>query len=122
MSKRKANKDREHRIAYEIVVDCCNEEERSSGWHCYLEENLKFPFKAECIMERRGVLLRKGEQATVTGMSDIEFCSHEMFVDIEWAGRTVAVPLELLKSVKPRAKTVEAIEDWHYWKKMGYEF
>lgn len=115
-------KEREHRIAFEIVVDCYNEEDRSTGWHCYLEENLKFPFQAECINERRGSPLRKREQATVTGMSDVEFCSNEMFVDIEWSGRTVAVPLELLKPVKSDGKTVEAIEDWHYWKKMRYEF
>jgi hypothetical protein len=117
----KENEEREHRITYEIVVDCYNEEERATGWHCYLEEKLKFPFKAECIKERRGSPLRKGEHVKVTGMSDVEFCSHEMFVDIEWSGRTVAVPLELLKPAKSDRKTVEAIEDWHYWKSMGYE-
>lgn len=44
----------------------------------------------------------------VTGMSDEELCPHEMFVDIEWSGRAVAVSLELLKPVKFDRKTVEA--------------
>jgi len=96
------DKEREHRITYEIIVDCYNEEERSSGWHCYLDENLKFPFQAECIKERRGSPLRKGEKAKVVAMSDIDLCSHEMFVDIEWSGRTVALPLVQLNPVKAK--------------------
>lgn len=122
MAKLKEDKKREHRITYEIVVDCYNEEERASGWHCYLEESLKFPFQAECIKERRGSPLRKGETVKVVAMSDIELCLHEMFVDIEWSDRTFAVPLDQLIPVKANKKTLEAIEDWHYWKKMGYEF
>lgn len=116
------DKEREHRIANEITVDGYNEEERSTDWHCYLEDALKFPFLAECIKERRGSPLRKGERTKVTGMSDAEFCSHAMFVDIEWCGRTVAVRLEFLKPVKSGKKTAQAVEDWHYWKGMGYEF
>jgi hypothetical protein len=122
MSKLKEDKDREHRITYGIVVDCYNEEECSTGWHCYLEESLKIPFQAECIKERRGSPLRKSETVKVVAMSDIELCSHEMFVDIEFSGRTVAVPLAQLKPVKANKKSVEAIEDWLYGVKMGFEF
>jgi hypothetical protein len=114
----KKNSKREHRIAYEIVVDCYNEEEHATGWHCYLEDSLKFPFQAEL----RDSLLRKAETVQVVAMSEIELCLHEMFVDIEWSGRTLAVPLDQLKPMKANKKTVEAIEDWYYWKKMGYEF
>jgi|SRR5271157_2957276 hypothetical protein len=116
------DKKREHRITNEIVVDCYNEEERATGWHCYLEEKLKFPFQAECIRERPGSPLRKGETVKAIALSDIEPCLHEMFIDVEWSGRTLAVPLEQLKQVKTNKKTFEAIEDWRYWKKTGYEF
>jgi len=116
------DKKREHRITYDIIVDCYNEEERATGWHCYLEESLKFPFQAECIKARPGSPLRKGETVKVIAISDIELCLHEMFIDIEWSGRTLAVPLEQLKPIKANKKTIEAIEDWHYWKRMGYEY
>jgi hypothetical protein len=122
MSRQKEDKVREHRITYEIVVDCYNQEERATGWHCHLEENLKCPFLAECIKERRGSPLRKTEKVKIVAMSDIDLCSHEMFVDIKWAGRTLAVPLDQLRPVKANKKMSESIEDWHYWKKMGYEF
>ena len=121
MSNRK-NKKRDRRITFEIVVDCYNKEERATGWHCYLEENLKFPFLAECIKERSGSPIRNGETARVVAMSNIDLCMKEMFVDIELSGRMLAVPLEQLMAVKSDKITIEAIEDWHYWKRIGYEF
>ncbi|MDD5673392.1 MAG: calcium-binding protein [Chitinivibrionales bacterium] len=122
MKKQKENKDRERRITYEIVVDCYNEEESSTGWHCYLEESLKVPFQAECIKRKPGSPLRKGEIIKIIAMSDLDLCSHEMIVDIELLGRKFAVPLDQLRPIKANKKTIEAVEDRHYWKKMGYEF
>ena len=48
-SKPKEDPEREERIIMEIVVDCYNGSERYSGWICYLEEKLKFPFRARCF-------------------------------------------------------------------------
>ena len=65
----KENKTREQRIEMEVVVDAYNAEERAMGWYCYLEEKLKFPFKARCKSKRavspfasrgRGQCLRHG--------------------------------------------------------------
>ena len=53
---------REQRIAMEIVVDCYNESEAWSGWWCYLDAKLTFPFQAECIRVRRGSPLKVGER------------------------------------------------------------
>jgi len=114
--------DRGQRITEEIIVDCYNEEEKASGWYCYMEESLKFPFQAECLSKRRGSPLRKGEKAMVVALADPDCCSKEMFVDIKFADRQVAVPLVQLKPVKATKATIEAIEDWLYWMQMGYEF
>jgi hypothetical protein len=114
--------DRGQRITEEIIVDCYNEEEKASGWYCYMEESLKFPCQAECLSKRRGSPLRKGEKAMVVALADPDCCSKEMFVDIKFADRQVAVPLVQLKPVKATKATIEAIEDWLYWMQMGYEF
>jgi hypothetical protein len=120
--KQKEEKDRERRIADEITVDCYNEDECAMSWHVYLEDNLKCPFQAECIEEIRGSPLRKKETVKVVAVSDSEFCLSEVFVDIEWGDRIVAVPLVQLLPVKATKKTIEAIGDWHYWKRMGRMF
>jgi Calcium binding len=50
----KENKTRERRIEMEVVVDAYNESERAIGWYYYLEERLKFPFKAGCKIQAWG--------------------------------------------------------------------
>jgi hypothetical protein len=52
MPKHKIDEAREERIQMEIVVDCYNESERYSGWICYLEDKLEFPFRARSRREK----------------------------------------------------------------------
>ena len=41
---------------------------------------------------------------------------------LRFAGRTFCVPLAQLKPLDTDDDSVEAIEDWHYWKARGYLF
>lgn len=51
----------------EIIVDCYNESETWTGWYCYLENNLAFPFEAECIKSRKMSPLKPGERGSTRG-------------------------------------------------------
>src|SRR5215813_10402030 len=97
MTRMKENKTRERRIEMEVVVDAYNESERAMGWYYYLEERLKFPFKARCKSKRAVSPLRTGEEVTVLGMAPEEECESEMFVRLKWGRRTIAVPLSQLE-------------------------
>lgn len=116
------DKEKENRIDMEIVVDCYNETEKAMGWHCYLDENLKFPFKARCIKQRSMSPLKLGEEIEVISMAEEDDCMNEMFVLIKWDSRKLAVPLSQLEAVKPSKKTKEAMDDWLYWVSRGYQF
>jgi hypothetical protein len=118
----KENKACENRIEMEVVVDAYNSEERAMGWYYYLEERLKFPFKARCKSKREISPLRVGEDVDVIGMAPEEECESEMFVRVRWRGRKLAVPLAQLKPQGADATTREAIADWHYWVERGYQF
>jgi hypothetical protein len=122
MAPMKENKTRERRIEMEIVVDAYNESERAMGWYYYLEERLKFPFKARCKSKRAVSPLRTGEEVTVLGMAPEEDCESEMFVRLKWGGRSMAVPLSQLEPLAADPATHEAVSDWHYWIDRGYEF
>ncbi len=122
MITKKIDKTREHRIDMEIVVDAYGSEERAMGWYYYLEDKLEFPFKAKCIQERPVSPLKKGETVDVLAMAPEEECQHDMFVQIRWEDRKLAVPLAQLKDVSAGEDTKEAIEDWYYWVVMGYQF
>ena len=46
----------------EIIVDAYNESEVWTGWYCYLENTLAFPFEAECVKSRKMSPLKPGER------------------------------------------------------------
>ena len=123
-SKPKRDEEREQRIMMEIVVDAHDADERAMGWYYYLEDQLQFPFTATCIAHRAISPLRVNDDVDVIGMPGEDECSHEMFVTIRWDRKDgLAVPLSQLKPIDDTdERTMQAVEDWHYWVKTGYEF
>lgn len=117
------NKDeaREERIHMEIIVDAYGPEERAMGWHAYLSDNLQFPFSAKCAARREISPLKPGDEVKVVGIASDDECQHEMFVLIKWKTYQFAVPLAQLEGINVDEETQQAIEDWHYWVKRGYE-
>ena len=118
----KENKVREERITMEIVVDAYDEEERAMGWYYYLEDKLQFPFKAKCVAVRSVSPLEKGDEVEVSAMAPESECQHEMFVEMKWKKRNLAVPLSQLQLMDGDDETKEAMADWHYWVGRGYQF
>lgn len=131
MSKFERDESREERIDMEVVVDAYNEEERRMGWYYYLDNRLKFPFKAIWISDRHispltGEEEIEGEEVEVVGMSSEDDCQTEMFVEVTYTEDTVedtfSVPLTEIEPLEVDNKTQEAIADWYYWIDQGYEF
>ena len=113
---------RERRIYMEAVVDAYDEQERAIGWYYYLEGKLDFPFLARCAARRSTSPLKVGAEVEVIGMAPVEECEHEMFVEMDWDEESLAVPLSQLEVVDADYDTREAVEDWLYWTKKGYQF
>jgi Calcium binding len=122
MSKVKEDPEREERITMEAIVDAYGAEEQAMGWYYYLAEKIQFPFTAKCIEKRSISPLKIGKQVTVLGMAPEEECEQEMFATIEWEDEELSVPLMQLESIAADADSEEAVSDWHYWVKQGYEF
>jgi hypothetical protein len=116
------NRARERRIEQEIVVDAYTSDERAIGWHCYLNDKLRFHFRAKCVAVRGISPLKKGEEVEVLGMAPEDDCMHEIFVLIRYAGRKFGVPLVQLDPVKPDKATREAMRGWRYWVARGHVF
>lgn len=122
MAKIERDAEIEERITMEIVVDAYGPEEQSMGWYYYLQDTMQFPFTANCINKRRISPLKDGQTVEVVGMAPEDECDREMFVEIDWEGDTLAVPLIQLESPEADEETQQAIADWHYWVNQGYEF
>lgn len=114
--------EREERITMEIVVDAYGPEEQAMGWYYYLQDTMQFPFTAVCISKRRGSLVKESTTVRVVGMASEDKCEREMFVEIDYDGDTLAVPLIQLEAKEASAATQQAIADWYYWVNQGYEF
>lgn len=123
MVKPKRDLDRERRITMEIVVDAYDTHERAMSWYYYLQDQIQFPFTATCTAKRATSPLRVKDEVEVTGMPGENECEREMFVAIRWEKNGLAVPLAQLRPINITDKqTKQAVEDWHYWVKTGYEF
>jgi hypothetical protein len=125
MAKKKPaqNSDREERISMEIIVDAYGPEEQAMGWYYYLEDTLRFPFTAICNSKRAISPLLINDEVDVIGMAPEEECEREMFVTIRWEKDGLAVPLSQLSPIRATdTETEQAVEDWHYWVQMGYQF
>jgi hypothetical protein len=122
MAKVEPDAEREERITMEIVVDAYGPQEQAMGWYYYLKDTMQFPFTAVCISKRRGSLVKEDATVEVVSMALEEECEREMFVEIDWDGDTLAVPLIQLEAPEAEQQTQQAIADWHYWVNQGYEF
>lgn len=117
------NKEREERITMEIIVDAYGLEEQAMGWYYYFEDTIQFSFTAVCISKRAISPLDVKDEVDVIGMAPEEECEKEIFVTIRWEKDGLAVPLSQLTPLCATAtETKQAVEDWHYWVQMGYEF
>jgi len=85
------------------------------GWYYYLEQQVSFPFEAECVKQRAVSPLRKGEKIQITALAPEDDCAHEILVLGRWGGRSLGVPLTQLKPTGVDAESAQAIADWHYW-------
>lgn len=119
MKRLKRDSVREDRIYNEAIVDA-RPEEQAMSWYYYLEGKISFPFQARCVAANAVSPLRKGEIVDVLRMAVEDACEHDMFVQIRWQGRNMAVPLSQLTAINPDESTDEAVGDWTYWVAQGY--
>jgi hypothetical protein len=75
MTKPKRDPTRENRIHEQIIVDAYGPEEQAMGWYYYLEENMQFPFQAQCIATGPTSPLRKGESVEARRLAPEDACS-----------------------------------------------
>src|SRR6266478_1969887 len=117
MAKQNTKRDeaREDRIHMEIIADANGPEEQAMGWYYYLQDQLKFPFTAECVAKRSISPLHVKDKVDVIDMPGEDECEHEMFVAVRWNKESLAVPLSQLKPTGATDdQTKQAVDDWHF--------
>jgi hypothetical protein len=113
---------REHRLVYEIVVDCYDEFEVASAWYAYMQDKLEFPFQAKCVVRNGSGALDFGDVVTVIGLPDQDECEDGMKVLIEYLEDEIDVPIEELECIAGSEETKTALDDWRYGIAHGYGY
>ena len=101
----------QHRIDYEIIVDCYDDHEVQMGWYYYMEEKLNFPFTATVKIEKRNDQ-KETKRVDVLKLTCKEEFGEDMTVGVAFDEQVHSVPLLSLKNIKADAETMEAVEDW----------
>src|SRR6201981_644519 len=111
MKKRKKDLTREDRIHNQAIVDAYGPEERAMGWYYYLEDKLRFPFRAKCTVSQVVSPLKKGETVEVLRLAPEGACTGHMLVLIRWHDRKIAIPLSQLTAIDENESPDHALAD-----------
>ena len=106
----------QHKIDYEIIVDCYDEYEVSMGWYYYMEETLKFPFKAKAKLKKVDGSVKLTE-IQVTGLAADEegFMGNDFDLEILVGGYATDIAYTKLSDIKADDQSLEAFAIWKYW-------
>ncbi len=110
------DKEREHRILYEVIVDAYGEEEQLMGWFYYFQDNLEFPIKATVRFRLRGggEEIKKVKIVEVNTKNKNEWTIRLGIVEGK-SERIQTISPEEIKSIDTSPENLEIINDWLYW-------
>ena len=112
-----------HKIDYEIIVDCYDEEEIKTGWFYFFNDEIEYPFEAEMeIKDRKGN--KKMTAIDVIGVesNDGGFGGSEIRFEVRPKGSEIIMEANIskLKNIKGNKTAKEAFEIWRFWKSGKY--
>jgi hypothetical protein len=106
----------QHIIDYEIVVDCYDEYEMSSGWYETMNDRLNFPFEATATLTKKGGGT-DAKRVTIVGLhSDSDGFQGDNFrLKMELGGYVVPVKYSQLSDIDTDEDTLGMFQIWDYW-------
>jgi hypothetical protein len=108
--------ERDHRIDYEVIVDCYDDREVAMGWFIYMNDGLTFPIKATVQLPVRG-----GNKETIqVELVEVDPKSEDGYpikigIVEPNSKRVQYISPEHIKSINTTPENLEIINDWLYW-------
>lgn len=102
----------ENIIEDEIEVDAYDDNEVDTGWETFMDDNLYYPFDAECKI-RRNDTKDTYEKVKVIGENTRYNHGSKIYcVDVVFSGFVFTVRLEDLREIKAEKETLRALLVW----------
>ena len=102
-------------IEDEVTVDCYNEYEAYTGWGCYMDDNMNFPFEAEYLVKKRsGEKVWKKLNVVRADEDNDVYNGGEYNVEIELDDIVISVNINKLKNAEADEMTMQALQVWRH--------
>jgi hypothetical protein len=113
---REHDKERDHRIHDEIIVDAYGDEEQAMSWYYYMEEKLVFPMKAKVKLRLRGGKTEEKAVKIVEIDPESETSLTLRFGMTEGKSDRVQYisPADIVR-IQTTEENLEVLNDWLYW-------
>ena len=107
---------RHHRILYEVIVDCYDEEEQLMGWYYYMTDNLKFPINVTVRFRLKGgtTEIKPAQIVDIDPKSERGSAIRLGIAELGSA-RVQYISPEELTSADTTPENLEILNDWLYW-------
>ena len=113
---REKDKERDHRIHYEIIVDAYDEYEQAMSWYYHMEENLEFPMKAKVKLRLRGGKTEeKAVQIVEVDPKSETSLTLRLGITEGKSDRVQYISPEDIVSINTSDENLEILNDWLYW-------
>ena len=107
---------REHRILYEVIVDCYNDDEELMGWYYYMAEGLNFPIDVTVRFSlKHGKTEMKSAQIVNIDPKSEQVNPMRLGIMEPGSKRIQHISPEDLASADTTPENLEILNDWLYW-------
>lgn len=106
----------QHKIDYEIVVDCYDDYEVAVGWVTTMNDEIDFPFSATAALKKKdGSLEQKTVQIVGLASNEDDFHSNDFFLNMEFGEYIIPIAYAQLTNIVASEQTLDLFQCWNYW-------
>ena len=88
------------------------------GWYTYMQDELQFPFTATTMIKKRNGQYKKQDIDVLDlAETDDTYFGNDMMLEVAYTEDIFIVPMTELTNIQADESTIQALEDWKYWKK-----
>jgi Calcium binding len=109
-------KEIQHKIDYEIVVDCYDDYEIAVGWITTMNEEIEFPFTATAQMKKKdGSAESKTVQIVSLESDEDDFHGNDFYLNMEYDEYILPIAYSQLTNIVASEQTLELFQCWNHW-------
>jgi len=110
------NEEIQHKIDYEIVVDCYDDYEVAVGWVTTMNDEIEFPFTATAEFKKKnGLVEHKVVQIVGLESDEDDFHGNDFFLNMEYNEYIFPIAYSKLSNIVASEQTLEIFQCWNHW-------